>query len=241
MRRGQLWQSTRLGNAEPFTGPRKVSQLSEIFMVVRGCMPEFAESARREGIKNENGLNRKLARFISRQFWRFEMPYTAQNEAMEDEKRGDSPAVDIGIHLLVHDSAVDPPKVTVLEGKRLDGGIETRRRREYVYGPGVGEAHRPCGGMERFKNAIHGRSVKSTAMLIGYMQTDDFPTWWAKVNSWIAGLSDEPAHNPPWSREEQLSQPHIDGPIASCSSTLSRVGDRLWILHLWVDLVDAAA
>ena len=95
--------------------------------------------------------------------------------------------------------------------------------------------------MERFKNGIHGRSVKTSVMLIGYVQTDDFMTWRTRINSWIVELSNEPAHNPPWSRDEQLSTLHIDkNSVALCDSTLFRAGDSLRVVHLWVYLVYAS-
>ncbi|MEI6702651.1 MAG: hypothetical protein WCL71_03830, partial [Deltaproteobacteria bacterium] len=72
------------------SGPVPNTQFTQIVELVKVAMPPFAASAQQENIKNENGLNRRLARFISNIADNNKLPFFAQPESMEYETRGDS-------------------------------------------------------------------------------------------------------------------------------------------------------
>ncbi len=224
-----------LGDAGAFLGPPANRQFECVCKSVVDCLPGFVRYVQSEKIHNENGLNRNLSLFLERWFRLKNLPFSSQPESMENARCGNSPAVDIGIHYMLCDSETCPPKVTVIEGKRLDAGIKKQRRREYVYGHYENGKHICCGGMERFKKDIHGRNQKS-AVLLGYMQTDSFNKWYTKVNAWIAELSDN-GNSHGWSTKELLSAMTKDSLFARSESHLYRTTDTLQLVHLWVDLV----
>jgi hypothetical protein len=95
---------------------------------------------------------------------------------MEDETYGSSPAVDIGVYLKMDDTEIDPPMITVFEGKRLTTKLTKKRRREYVIGHEERGKHIRCGGIERFKLAIHGARLNRAGM-IGYIQDGTSDDW----------------------------------------------------------------
>lgn len=232
---GMGWNNTTdLASASRFAGAPQGTQLVLVFRIVANTLPDFAESARRNSITNENGLNRRLARFLSRRFFTEELPYTAQPESMEDESKGNSPAVDICVFSCLDDTAEDLPKVAVLEGKCLTSNADKRRRREYVHG--ISRSGSPCGGIQRFKMAVHGHKMTCGTALVGYMQTDDFFTWHDRINAWIKALAAEEGHCPPWSEDETLSNPVENAGVATCESMICRKDDCLPLIHIWVDL-----
>jgi len=224
-----------LGDAGGFSGPPPNRQIECVCESIVACLPNFVSYVHSEKIHNENGLNRNLSLLLEHWFRLKNLPFLAQPESMEDDRCGSSPAPDIGIYYMLCDSAIDLPKVTVIEGKRLDSGIKKQRRREYVYGREEKGRHVCCGGMERFKKRIHGRN-QSSAILLGYMQTDSFEEWHTKINSWISELIGQ-AHEPNWLMSEQLPLMTIDGLSAKCESQLCRTTGALHLVHLWVDLV----
>ncbi|CAK8724843.1 hypothetical protein KKHLCK_15150 [Candidatus Electrothrix laxa] len=220
-----------LGGIGALLGPPQNTQFQMVVKVIKTILPKFADAAMKEGIENENGLNRKLTRFIDNAAENF----LAQPESMEDETRGDSPAVDIGIYLKVDDTGIDPPKITVFEGKRLTTKLPKKRRREYVIGHEEKGKHVPCGGIERFKLGIHGRKINHAGM-IGYLQNETAKIWHEKINSWIRELCQQPSE-PAWSKQEQLTPKKNNGQAAEYSSVVKRTDNELHMTHLWISLL----
>jgi hypothetical protein len=217
------------------SGPVPNTQFTQIVELVKVAMPPFAASARQEDIKNENGLNRRLARFITNIADNNKLPYFAQSESMEDESRGDSPATDIGIHLKVDDIFADPPKIALFEGKRLSEHTGLYRRREYVVGHEKAGKHIPCGGIERFKCNLHGRRFKYAGM-IGYLQDGTSEHWLNQINGWITELSSQ-QHDPAWLESEHLTPHAADGGVTKYFSVALRKSDKLCLTHLWINLI----
>lgn len=219
-----------------FRGPAQNTQFNQIVELIKVAIPHFVVSAQSEQITNENGLNRKLARFITSIADNRSLPYVAYPESMEDESRGDSPATDFGIHLKVDDISVDQPLITKFEGKRLSKHTGIARRREYVVGHEKDGKYMPCGGIERFKRSIHGRSFRHAGM-IGYIQ-DGSPTFWLEqINSWISELADQ-ITSPSWSADEQLRPLQSTNQFSETASIVKREADQLHLTHLWVSLVE---
>lgn len=224
-----------LGGAGILRGLPLNSQFNSAVELIVLSLPLFAESALQENIVNENGLNRRLVRFISNVADKQGFPFFAQTESMEDETRGNSPAADIGIHLKIEDIATDPPKITIFEGKRLTSTLRRERRKEYVIGHDKDNKHIHCGGIERFKCTIHGSEFAHAGM-IGYLQEETPAIWCEKINSWISDLCSQP-FEPAWSEQEQLTQPITDGQVTECTSVVYRAGSELHLKHLWINLI----
>jgi hypothetical protein len=224
-----------LGGAGTLLGPLHNAQFNSIVEVITLSLPLFADSALQENISNENGLNRRLARFITNVADKHGFPFFAQAESMEDETRGTSPAADIGIHLKIEDIATDPPKITVFEGKRMTSTLGRERRQEYVIGHEKNGKHIPCGGIERFKCSIHGSELAHAGM-IGYLQEETPEIWCEKINAWISDLCGH-SFEPAWAVREQLTPPITDGRITKCTSVVQRSKSELHLTHLWINLI----
>lgn len=217
-----------------FRGPARNTQFNQIVELIKVAIPHFVVSAQAEQITNENGLNRKLARFITSIADNRSLPYVAYPESMEDESRGGSPATDFGIHLKVDDISVDQPLVAKFEGKRLSKHTGIARRREYVVGHEQDGKHIPCGGIERFKRSIHGRNFRHAGM-IGYIQDGSPASWLGQVNLWISDLTNQKT-TPSWSTDEQLRPLQSTDQFSETTSIVKRETDQLQLTHLWVNL-----
>lgn len=222
-----------LGGTGTLLGPSLNTQFEMVVEFLKTHLPRFAESVLNDNIENENGLNSRLSRFITNAA--AQEIFFAERENMEDETRGNSPAGDIGIYLNVEDIGIDPPMITVFEGKRLTTKLPKKRHREYVVGHEEGGKQIHCGGIERFKLAIHGGKLNYAGM-IGYLQDGTPDSWREKVNAWICDLCSQP-FDPAWSEREQLTSRETDGRVAKYSSIVNRVGSKLQLTHLWLDLV----
>lgn len=222
-----------LGGTGSLLGPSPNEQFGMVVEFLKIHLPQFAESILNTNIVNENGLNSRLSRFITNAA--VQEVFFSERESMEDETRGDSPAADIGIYLKVDDTEMDAPLITVFEGKRLTKKLPKKRRREYVIGREEGEKHIYCGGIERFKLAIHGGKVNHAGM-IGYLQDGTPDRWRKEINTWICDLCSQP-FDPAWSKREQLTLQKTDGRVSECSSVVNRVNSELHLTHLWIDLV----
>lgn len=222
-----------LGGSGTLLGPSPNTLSIIVVEFIKTHLPQFAESVLNTDIVNENGLNSRLSRFITNAA--DQEIFFAERESMEDETRGSSPAADIGIYLKGDDIGIDPPIITVFEGKRLTTNLAHKRRREYVIGHEENGKHIPCGGIERFKLAIHGGKL-SHAGMIGYLQDGTPDSWREKINVWISDLRSQP-FDPAWSELEQLTPQMTDGRVTECSSVVNRAGSELHLTHLWIDLV----
>lgn len=221
-----------LGGTGNLLGPPQNAQFGMVVAFIKANLPKFAESILKTEINNENSLNSRLSRFITNAAT--QEIFFADREYMEDETRGNSPAVDIGIYLKIDDTAIDPPMITVFEGKRLTTKLPKKRYREYVIGHKERGKHIRCGGIERFKLAIHGGKLNRAGM-IGYIQDGTPDGWQEKTNAWICELCNQP-FDPAWSEKEQLKQRKTGGRIIEYSSVVNRAHSVLHLTHLWIDL-----
>jgi len=216
-----------------FIGPPVNAQFNAVVDFLKTHLSQFSKSIQKTNIYNENGLNSRLSRFITNVASK--ETFFAEREIMENETQGSSPAVDIGIYLNVRDTQIDPPLITVFEGKRLTTELPKKRRREYVIGHEKDGKHIKCGGIERFKLGIHGKNLNSAGM-IGYLQNGESDTWEAKINSWIRDLCEEPFELA-WSEHEQLNKQESDRHVTEYVSIVDRANNELHLTHLWINLV----
>jgi hypothetical protein len=223
-----------LGGTGTLHGPSPGTLLNLVVDLVKQSLPLLAATAVKKDITNEDGLNSLLSLFISKAVRQKELPFIVQHQSTEDLTRGGSAAPDIGIHLDTVDDAEPPPRITVFEGKRLTSNLGPQRRREYVVGHEVKGRHIPCGGIERFKQSIHGRDLTRAGM-IGYIQEETPEYWHGQINSWISELSVQ-TEIPKWSEAEQLTPVTTEGRISESASVVYRLTDELHLTHLWINL-----
>ena len=112
--------------------------------------------------------------------------------------------------------------------------MASKRRQEYVVGHEKDGKYIHCGGIERFKRAIHGSKFNNAGM-IGYVQDGTPDHWFHKVNGWIVELSQQ--HNPAWSEKELLTPATTDERVTEYSSVVCRKTGELHLTHLWINLV----
>lgn len=224
-----------LGGTGTLLGPSPSTQFNLVVDLVKQSLPLLAVSARKDDIRNEDGLNSLLSLFISKAARKEDLPFIVQHQSTEDLTRGGSPAPDIGIHLDIVDDADPPPRITVFEGKRLTTSLGLQRRKEYVIGHEEKGKHIPCGGIERFKLSIHGRELNHAGM-IGYIQEETPGYWHELINSCISELSLQ-HETLKWSEEEHLAPVTTKGRISESVSIACRKDDQLHLAHLWINLI----
>jgi hypothetical protein len=98
--------------------------------------------------------------------------------------------------------------------------------------------YKNCGGVERFKKGIHGKTLKYGG-LVGYVQAQNFNYWCTAINSWIddliAGKIQASTH---WTEDDRLTSEHTDKITAQYRSKNLREKDAIILFHLWVNLVN---
>ncbi len=156
-----------------------------------------------------------------------------------EEPQGNQHSADISANPLDADwiegrqyTKYDP--ILVLEGKRLPTP-GSGREREYVSSTAGAT---PMGGVQRFKLGLHGGAI-TIAGMIGYVQEETCPHWFAEVNRWIDDLTSSADSS--WSSEDGLRGFRLD-PITRVSRSetehlrASAVSTRVRLAHLWVEM-----
>jgi len=91
-------------------------------------------------------------------------------------------------------------------------------------------------GIGRFKREEHGKEHEE-AVLLGYIQANDFAYWQAKVNSWIGELIGSPDEKPSWAAQDRLCTHELTA-VGLYTSTHSRMTARpIRLHHIWIRLV----
>ena len=203
-------------------------------------LPSFAKKQKGKTEMNEDGLTQRLCRFLNRNIGIF--PFLFDKEDMEEDRRGNSARVDLGIYsksetIIVHNRKFTEDETFFkIEAKRL-GKLATARKREYVVGRQKDGKYINSGGIERFKKGIHGGKLIHAA-LIGYVQLHDFKHWFSAINGWILDLSKDKSQF--WSKKELLknesSTPKLATYISYHVRMQKEVKDKIKLHHFWIDL-----
>lgn len=116
-----------------------------------------------------------------------------------------------------------------VECKRLPTPVGRERdEREYLH-----SRFGSRGGVQRFKAGDHGAAHKQAA-LIAYLQSDDIPTWHARIEAWTEALSSELAD---WDAGDRIHLAAHDSErgLGRLASVHRREGlSPLALDHLWV-------
>jgi hypothetical protein len=170
--------------------------------------------------KNETDLNQNFALCMNSK---------AKNELFvfsneyKDIIKATPHKVDFGI---VPDEETDA--FFVIEAKRLDISLGKAREKEYIIGK--------LGGIERFKNQKHGGELTHVGM-IGYMQTNDFDTWFAKINSWIEEEISSPlSADLIWEEQDKLKSDKESKLFNTYLSKHQCKTKDISMYHIWIDL-----
>lgn len=116
-----------------------------------------------------------------------------------------------------------------IEAKRLDCTLPIDRKKEYIIGK--------LGGIERFKREKHGKSLTHVGM-IGYVQSDNFDTWFKKINDWIdEEINTDASNELIWESRDKLipdKQETVFNTYLSEHKCISK--EKINMYHIWVDL-----
>ena len=223
-------------------GPKIDASIITVVSCVERVLVDFSDKCSNSEIKNEKGLNQKLLIMLNLHALRAAHSFWFDPEYMEIPERGDSPAVDFGTLTTREEGIVIKSKTYYedrsffsMEAKRL-ANLGSNRLMEYLIGRYEKGKYKNCGGVERFKQGIHGRNIDYGA-IIGYVQENDFVYWHAQLNSWIKELINKKFFSPVnWILKDKLEKKYIKSTTAKFISVNSRRDNFITLFHLWARL-----
>ena len=222
-------------------GPEIDTRIITVMSCVEQVLITFSEQYTDSNIKNEKGLTQKLIHLLTLHALKKYHPFYFQNEYMENPERGDSPQVDIGVistqkeGIIIGVKPYESESFFSIEAKRLTR-LGSKRAREYLVGRTENNKYINCGGVERFKQGIHGKGLPYGAM-IGFVQEHDFDYWHGLLNSWVEDLIHSNIYSPvSWNLKDKLQREYLKTTTARFISVNSRQGDSIILYHLWVSL-----
>lgn len=220
-------------------------EIDASIITVVGCVERvliyFSNKYANSEIKNEKGLTQKLIHMFAIHALHEYHPFRFEKEYMEIPERGDSPQVDIAAistleeGIVIGAKAYEGEAFFSMEAKRL-AKLGSNRLMEYLIGRSEKGKYNSCGGVERFKQGIHGRKLYYGA-IIGYVQDFDFVHWHGQLNSWIKELINKKIFSPVnWILKDKLEKKYIKSTTAKFISVNSRRNDFITLFHLWARL-----
>ncbi len=223
-------------------GPEPDASILAVVAFVEKLLIRFSKKYAGSTIENEKGLTQQLVLLLNFHANAEGCLFRFDKEYMEHPERGDSPQVDIGTitkferGIVVEAKKYGPyESFFSLEAKRL-GNLGKKRSKEYLIGRFEKKKYINSGGVERFKQRIHGGSLKYGAM-IAYVQQNSFHHWHTKINSWIDELIQKRLYSPvSWTRKDKLRKKYIISATAKFVSVNSRGSDSVTLFHLWADM-----
>jgi len=222
-------------------GPEIDASIITVVGCVERVLIDFSDKYANSEIKNEKGLTQKFMHMLTIHALREYHPFRFEKEYMEVPERGDSPQVDIAAISTLEEGIVIGAKgyqgesFFSMEAKRL-AKLGSNRLMEYLIGRSEKGKYNSCGGVERFKQGIHGRRLDYGA-IIGYVQDYDFVHWHGQLNSWIKELINKKFFSPVnWMPKDKLEKEYIKSTTAKFISVNSRQNDTITLFHLWASL-----
>jgi len=222
-------------------GPETDAPIIAVVNCVERVLINFSDKYTNSEIKNERGLTQKLMHMLADHALHEYYPFRFEKEYMEVPERGDSPQVDIAAistleeGIVIGAKAYEGESFFSMEAKRL-AKLGSKRLMEYLIGRYEKEKYNSCGGVERFKQRIHGRNLHYGA-IIGYVQDYDFVHWHGQLNSWIKELINKKIFSPVnWMPKDKLEKEYIKSTTAKFISANSRHDDTITLFHLWASL-----
>ena len=208
----------------------------QVLMFLERHLEEYPHRESISSISNEKGLTRELCMLLHEHAKKEHFPFVFEKEYMENPQKGNSPQVDIGVINIDSICYGNRKSFFSIETKRL-GKIPKTRENEYLVGRMEKGTYKECGGVERFKNEIHGKGLKYAA-IIGYVQVHDFDYWHKTINSRIDALiAGTITTSAAWDENDKLLEEYKRPLTAKFISENSRKTGRIILIHLWVNLV----
>ena len=205
-----------------FTNLEDKKSIAKVIEHIELKLSDFYSGTKAEGIRVEKGLNHLFVRIMDcHELFQF------MHEDIEDPRSGNSSAIDIGIYTRGDSSA----RFFAMEAKRLDTSMTNyaRRKKEYVVNDNQG-------GIERFKREIHAKELLCAGML-GYIQSDDFNTWYKRINDYINEEISSSTIGVVWNRNDLLQIEKINMVYATyVSKHLRESGSEIDLYHIWIIL-----
>jgi hypothetical protein len=222
-------------------GPEIDASIITVVGCVEQVLIDFSDKYTNSEIKNEKGLTQKLIHMLTVHALRKYHPFYFEKEYMEIPERGDSPQVDIAAistleeGIVIYSKTYQGESFFSMEAKRL-ANLGSKRLMEYLIGGFEKAKYNNCGGVERFKQRIHGRNLDYGA-IIGYVQENDFVYWYELINSWVEELINKKIPSPVnWLPKDKLQKKYIKSTTAKFISANSRQNDSITLFHLWARL-----
>ncbi len=185
----------------------------------------------KNSLTNEKGLTQRLVRILLCNL-NDNYPFTFDKEGMQNERIGNSPAVDISVL-----SKSNKQEFFAFEAKIL-GVKEKYREQEYLIGRDNKGKPKQCGGVERFKRNIHCKDLLKVGML-GYILKETSEYWYAQINTWINNFSvSNTDETITWTKDEQFELVSKSNNISKLESCHNRNdNNNIRIYHYWCHLV----
>jgi len=218
-----------------FRGPDKGRSQSFVIEFVMGSLETFSVDPANRRTENEKGLTHRLINHLN--FVGGDLPFFFLKDEPEDINRGDSPSVDIAAisrTQTITASSYQGITLLVVEAKRLSDQLGPLREREYLVGHVAKGKYQECGGVERFKKGLHGRTF-TTAAMIGYFQCDSIESWINTINGWIDDFSSQIDNS--WMTSEKIEAQERLSKSAKLISEHPRSDGSITLYHMWVDLI----
>jgi hypothetical protein len=230
-------------SAGKIKGPEPDSSILAVVAFVEKHLISFSQKYTGSPIENEKGLTQKLVLLLNFHANSEGCLFWFDKEYMENPEQGTSPQVDIGTITKLEQGIVIESKsyskeesFFSLEAKRLGGKLEKKRSKEYLIGRFEHKKYINSGGVERFKQGIHGKNLKYGAV-IAYVQKHDFSHWHNRINSWIDDLIQKQLKSSVnWTLKDKLSMEYSKSLTAKFISVNSRQNDSVTLFHLWTKL-----
>jgi hypothetical protein len=169
-------------------------------------------------------INRILNNFLNKNKY----PFAIEREPQEG---GESAHADFGVYKVTIPVDTEPYNFFTFEAKRLPTPTKKDREpTEYVY------AQNYKGGIQRYKENLHGRDLPINAM-IGYIEDNDFEYWHTTINEWIEDIARTPSGSF-WSSDEILQKIKFDdiAHLQSQHNRINSVNPNLGLHHFWLDI-----
>ena len=228
--------------SQKLSGLSENDSIKKVLIFIEKCLPAYKKKLESfKSLNPEDGLTQELVYILDNKC-RKDLPICGfATEHMEDTSKGNSRRDDIGVRAIEGItidtiSYPDNKPFFVLEAKRLDSKIGKKRKKEYVVGRVDGDKYIDSGGIERFKKEIHGVGLNYVGM-IGYMQTDNFDTWFEKINTWIKEEINSPSSEGlSWSNQDELKKVKKNSLFVTHNSKHKCNTKEIDMYHIWLKL-----
>jgi hypothetical protein len=204
----------------------------KLIIFLEETLCKFQEHFKGKVNDSEENLNEQLGKTLS--YFSKSQAFIFQAETKQKQPRGIDRRVDIGVFR--HFS--DPNPFFTIEAKRLTTSMAKNREKEYVLGE---NPIKLSGGIERFKNNVHGVNLDHSA-IIGYVQNEDGKYWYNTINNWIQELIDGKIQSPlNWISNDLLNNicGFSDLRLVKCISDGNKINQtKISLNHYFINLCD---